>query len=250
MEQHHVGMFHTHLIEDVPDAGVIVAVQATRKGDFRTSRHQRLDLNPALGGEKIPAVDHRRGESAVVDLRARTRVPGRACVPLEEISSGVAEELHGVATLDHGEALGDKPLELDGADLGAILFLLAALLTILVTIELALNAIGRAMEEVDGRPEQVLKIGFEPGIAERRDEGVEDVGEGTASSLFIGQRSRIGFVLMRTVAVELKLVDDSVRGRSGVQWLNIRLDRHSDVSVDGGRAHRGLRGEKAADGPG
>ena len=34
------------------------------------------------------------------------------------------------------------------------------------------------MKEIDGRPEQVRKIGFEAGFAQGGDKGVEDVGDG------------------------------------------------------------------------
>jgi hypothetical protein len=65
---------------------------------------------------------------------------------LEEIGRRVAEELESVAALGHGRALDDEALELHGANLRAVLFLLASLLIVLVTVELALDAIAGAME--------------------------------------------------------------------------------------------------------
>ena len=66
------------------------------------------------------------------------------------------------------------------------------------------------MEEVDGRPEQVFEIGFEARVGERRDDGVEDVGDGAGDRSAFGQRSRIGLVLEGTVAVELKFGEDVI----------------------------------------
>ena len=74
-------------------------------------------------------------------------------------------------------ALGQQPLQLDRADLGAVLLLLAAALRLLVAVELALDPVGGAVEQVDGGPEQVLEIGLEARVGEGGDQGVEDVGE-------------------------------------------------------------------------
>ena len=60
------------------------------------------------------------------------------------------------------------------------------------------------MEEIDGRPQEVVEVGFEPGVVEAADEGVEDVGDGAGDDARVGQRARIGFVLERPVAVELE----------------------------------------------
>ena len=55
---------------------------------------------------------------------------------------------------------------------------LAALLRLFVVVEFAFDALVGAVEEIDGRPQQVLKVGFEAGFAQARDECVEDVGDG------------------------------------------------------------------------
>ena len=55
----------------------------------------------------------------------------------------------GVAALDEREALGHQPFQLDRADFGSILFLLAALLCVLIVVELALHAVRGAVEEID-----------------------------------------------------------------------------------------------------
>lgn len=59
--------------------------------------------------------------------------------------------------------LGGEAFEFDRADLGAVLFLLAALLRLLVVVQFALDPAGGAVEEIDGRPKQVLEVGFEAG---------------------------------------------------------------------------------------
>ena len=66
------------------------------------------------------------------------------------------------------------------------------------------------MEEVDGRPEQILEVGFEAGVAQGDDEGVEDVGDGAGDGLGFGQRSRVGFVLEGAIAVELEFGEDVI----------------------------------------
>ena len=66
------------------------------------------------------------------------------------------------------------------------------------------------MEEIDGRPQQVLKVGFEPCVVERRDQGVEDVGDGVGDGVGFGQRPRVGLVLEWTVAIELEFGEDVI----------------------------------------
>lgn len=67
MQQHHVGMLGLDLVEGVPDAGMVVAVEATGEGDAGADRDQHLGLGLLAGGDKIPAVDDCCGESSVVD---------------------------------------------------------------------------------------------------------------------------------------------------------------------------------------
>lgn len=88
------------------------------------------------------------------------------------------------------------------------------MLPVLVVIEFALGAVRRAVKEMHRGPEQVFEVGFEPCITERGDECIEDVGERDLHGRFVGQRAGIGFVLVRTVAVELKLSDDGRGGRA------------------------------------
>ncbi len=113
---------------------------------------------------------------------------------LEVLGGRIAEELEGVAALDKREALGEEAFQLDGADLGAVLLALGALLRGFVGVELAADAVDAAMEEVDQRPEQVGQVGLQARLAEARDECVEDVGDGAGEAIRIGQWPRVGLV--------------------------------------------------------
>ena len=55
-----------------------------------------------------------------------------------------------------------------------------------------------------------FEIGFEARVAERADEGVEDVGDGAGDRIGLGQRPRVGLVLEGTVAVELEFGEDVI----------------------------------------
>ena len=68
-----------------------------------------------------------------------------------------------------------------GADFRAVLFFLPALLGQLVGVEIAFDPVDRAVEEIDRRPEEIVEIGFEAGLRQRRNEGVEDVGDGAGA---------------------------------------------------------------------
>jgi hypothetical protein len=122
-------------------------------------------------------------------------------VDFEALGGLVAEELHGIAALDQGQALGDETLQLDRADLRAVLLLLAAALHLLVAVELPLDPVDGAMEQVDGRPQQVLEVGLETGVGEGRDQRIEDVDDGAGDDVAFRQRAGIGLVLEGTVTV-------------------------------------------------
>jgi hypothetical protein len=57
--------------------------------------------------------------------------------------------------------LRDETLEIDRADFGTFLFGLGATLRDLVVVEIARDAIGLAVKEIDQRPEKIGQIGFE-----------------------------------------------------------------------------------------
>jgi hypothetical protein len=66
------------------------------------------------------------------------------------------------------------------------------------------------MEEVDGRPEQVIEVGFETSVRQCNDEGVEDVGDSAQDSLSFGQWPGVRFVLKGAIAVELEFGEDVI----------------------------------------
>jgi hypothetical protein len=134
-------------------------------------------------------------------------------VTLELVGREVAKEFHAISAFAERETFGHEAFQFDRADLRAVLFLLAALLRVLVAVEIALHAVGSAVEEIDGRPQQVLEVGLEAGVTQRRDERVEDVGHGAPDGGGFRQRPGVGLVLERTMAIELELGEDVVGRR-------------------------------------
>ena len=132
--------------------------------------------------------------------------------------------------------------------------LLAAPLRLLVVVELAFDPVGGAVEEIDRRPEQVLEVGFEARVGQRRDERVEDVGDGVRRRCRLRAvawgRARPGRGGGRRAGVRRG------RGRSEMRCAGARsrcrrVGRHGEVLCRIGRAHRGLRGDhQTAGGPG
>src|SRR3546814_12169216 len=83
-----------------------------------------------------------------------------------------------------------------------------------MVVEFAVYACGGAVEKIDGRPEQVVEVGFEAGVAAGDDQGVEDVGDGAGDDVAFGERPWVGFVLEGAEAVKLEFGADVVgRGR-------------------------------------
>ncbi|WP_456085343.1 hypothetical protein [Magnetospirillum molischianum] len=119
------------------------------EGDPDPRRQQQLGVGAVAGGDKVPAVDHRDGEGAMVDHRADARPPGRTGNRLVAVGGGVAEELEGVATLDQPEALFDQPLQFDRAHLRAVLFQPGAVLRLFIGVEIALEPVDLAVEDGD-----------------------------------------------------------------------------------------------------
>ena len=127
---------------------------------------------------------------------------------LEELGGEVAHQLVGVAAFDERQPFGGQRLELDRADFRAVLLALRPLLRLFVGVELTVDPSGHAVEDVGQGPEQVLEVGLEAGVGERRDEGVEDVGERALDMIRFGQWPGIGLVGEGAVAEELQLVED------------------------------------------
>ncbi len=94
----------------------------------------------------------------MVDHRARAWPPGRVGVTLEVLGGLVAEEFHAVAAFDQCHALGDEAFQFHRADLGAVLLLLTAPLRLLIVVEFTGDPVDGTVEEIDGRPEQILKV--------------------------------------------------------------------------------------------
>ena len=149
----------------------------------------------------------------MVHQRTRSGAPGRTGVDLKVLDGLIAEKLQAVAALDQRHAFGRQALQFDRSNFGAVLLALALALRLFVVVEFAFDPVCGAVEEVDGRPEQILEVRFEPGVAQGGDQGVEDVGDGAGDHLALGKRSRIGFVVERTVAEELQFGEDVVGRR-------------------------------------
>ena len=143
-------------------------------------------------------------------LGAGARPPCRAGLRLVKVGGFVAHDFEHVAALDIGDALGREPLQLDGLHFRAVLFVLARPLCLLVAVEVTGDALGGAVEDVDEGPEQVVEVGFEPGVAEHAGKRLDDAGEARPYYRVIGQRPWIRLVLMRTMAVHLQFEDDAV----------------------------------------
>ena len=103
----------------------------------------------------------------MIDLRSRTRTPGRTRLSCIEIRKMVAEEFEGVAALRQRQPLGDQSLQLDRTNFRAVLFGMGTTLRGFIVVEIAANAIRLAMEEVHEGPEKVGKIGLEPRVDEK-----------------------------------------------------------------------------------
>ena len=97
---------------------------------------------------------------------------------LKALDGLIAEELQAVAALDQRDAFGRQTLEFDRSHFGAVLLALALPLRLLVIVELAFDAVDGTVEQVDGRPEQIVKVRLEPGVAQCCDQGIEDIGDG------------------------------------------------------------------------
>ena len=85
---------------------------------------------------------------------------------------------------------------------------LAFALSLFVVVELTVNSVCGAVEEIDRRPEQVRKVRFEPGVVQRGDQGVKNASNRARDYLTCWQRSRVWLVIEWTVSKELQFVED------------------------------------------
>jgi hypothetical protein len=96
---------------------------------------------------------------------------------------------------------------------------LAAPLRLFVEIELALDAVDLAVEQVDEGPQQIGEIVLEARAGQHGGEDLDDGVELAAHGVGFGQRSRIGLVLAGAMAVERELVEQIRGRRSGVRFV-------------------------------
>src|ERR1700738_4861027 len=106
--------------------------------------------------------------------RGRSDGAGR---DFEQFGGVIAREFERVAAFGEAQSLVDETLELNRLYFGAVLFGLAAALRLFVDVELALDAVGLAVEQVDERPQQIGEILLEARAgehgAEAFDHGIE-----------------------------------------------------------------------------
>ena len=96
----------------------------------------------------------------MVDHRSAARSPVRSGVALIVFGGLVAHQLESVAAFDQGLALGCQALQLYSLHFAAVLFALAAALRLFIVVQLALDPDGSPVEEVDGRPEEIVEVGL------------------------------------------------------------------------------------------
>jgi len=89
---------------------------------------------------------------------------------------------------------------------------LAPALGLLVQIELALDAVDLAIEQIDERPKKIGQVVLEPGVGEHGAQGVNHGVEMGLRGLRLGQRTRIGLVAAEAMAVPCDLIEQ-MRGR-------------------------------------
>jgi hypothetical protein len=118
----------------------------------------------------------------------------------------VTHQFEGIAPFEKALSLSGQAFQPDRFHLAAILLVLETALAHLIVIEFAFDPLAGAMEEVDGRPQQVAEVGLEARVLQTGNQGVEDVGDGTGHTIAFGQRAGIGFILEGAVAVKLEFL--------------------------------------------
>src|SRR3546814_1952049 len=90
-------------------------------------------------------------------------------------------------------------------------------------------------------------LGFEAGVAEGDDQGVEDVGDGAGDDVAFGERPWVGFVLEGAEAVKLEFGEDVVgrgRGVFGFEASVVVIGAHGVLPRRIDRDRRGLHGDE------
>ena len=88
--------------------------------------------------------------------------------------------------------LGGEALQFDRTDFRAVLLLLAAPLRLLVVVQLALDPSIARWKRLTLDQSRSAEIGFEAGVAQEGDEGVEDIDDGGDDRLSFRQRPGSG----------------------------------------------------------
>ena len=151
----------------------------------------------------------------MVDLGSRSRSPEGTGVAFVVEGGLVAKELHRVAALDRALPFAGEPLEFDGADFRAVLFLLPALLRLLVGVEVTFDAVDCAVEEVDRGPEEVVEVWLEARVRQRRNEGVKNVGDRAGGETGFRQGPGVRLVGEGAIAEELQFAQEMGGGGRG-----------------------------------
>src|SRR3546814_16496832 len=82
--------------------------------------------------------------------------------------------------------------------------------------------LGSAVEEVHGRPEEIVEVGFEARVFQRDDQRVEDVGDGARHRVAVGQEPLIGFIGKGPIAMKLTRSEERRVGKEGVRRWRYR----------------------------
>ena len=135
------------------------------------------------------------------------RPPRLAGVNPIQLGGRIADELEAVAALDQGEPLRHQALKLHGPHLGAVLLALARALGALVGIQVALDPVDAPVEHVHDRPQQCVQVRFQSRVGQRRDQRIEHIGEGALQLRGLGQRTRIGLIVVGAMGIERELFE-------------------------------------------
>ena len=177
VEKDHVGIFGLDLIELAPDQAVIVEVGPTGEGDLGACGQHHFGFRAALGGEEIAAVDQGCGQVLVVHHRARAGPPGRAGVMPN--SAAAVAQCPDNSAVRRGSGLRPSGAQVRWISPQSRPVRAAGGVAPLVVVERAFDAGGGAVEEVDLAPEHFFEVGFHAGVAQARDEGIEDIADRT-----------------------------------------------------------------------
>ena len=86
---------------------------------------------------------------------------------------------------------------------------------------MAINPFDLAMEQIDLRPQQVVKIRLKTGIPQGDNQSVENVSHGAFYPALVGSIAWIGITDLRLIAIELEMARHLIRGAAGVFGFKI-----------------------------